>query len=148
MSTAEDVLPALDWSAPFADLREGTAFRTEPRVLTQEDIGLFATLTGDHHPQHVDPAWAAESRFGGTIAHGLLVLSAAAGLVPFDPERVVALRRVTDVVFKRPVAPGDAIVVAGTLETLKEPGLVTTRWRVLGADDKLCMSAKVEVVWQ
>ena len=146
MSTTE--APALDWSAPFSELREGLAFRTEPRVLTQEDIGLFAALTGDHHPQHVDPAWAAESRFGGTIAHGLLVLSAAAGLVPFDPERVVALRRVTDVVFKRPVAPGDAIVVDGVLEAVREPGLVTTRWRVLGKDDKLCVSAKVEVVWQ
>lgn len=139
---------SLDWSAPFAALEPGLAFSTPERVLTHDDIGAFAALTGDHHPQHVDPAWAADSAFGGTIAHGLLVLSAAAGLVPFDPARVVALRAVRDVVFKRPVRPGDAIRVEGAVEEVREPGLVTCRWRVLGADDRLVVQARVEVVWR
>ena len=51
--------------------------------------------------------------FGERIAHGLLVLSIAAGLVPFDPQRVIALRRVRDVVFKRPVRFGDTITRRG-----------------------------------
>jgi acyl dehydratase len=139
---------ALDWSVPFAALAPGLTFATEPRVLTDEDIRAFAALTGDHHPQHVDPGWAASSPFGGTIAHGLLVLGAAAGVVPFDPERVVALRRVADVVFKRPVRPGDAIRVEGVVEALRPPGIVTCRWRVLGPGDRLVVGARVEVVWR
>ncbi len=71
----------------------------------------FAALTGDWHPQHTDAVWAKESAFGERIAHGLFVISLAGGLVPFDPERVVALRRVGDVVFKRPVKLGDTLRV-------------------------------------
>ena len=135
------------WSTPFAALTPGTTFTTPERVLTQDDISVFAALTGDHHPQHVDTGWAANSAFGGTIAHGLLVLSAAAGLVPFDPERVVALRRVDDVVFKRPVRPGDAIRVEGTIDQLRDPGIVGAKWRVVGPEG-LCVRARVEVLWR
>ncbi len=146
------VAETLDWSAPFAALTEGLAFTTEWRAVTETDVMVFAQLTGDHHPQHVDAAWAADSAFGEQIAHGLLVLSAAAGLVPFDPERVVALRRVGDAVFKRPVKLGDEIRVEGSVVKLRElgddGGLVTCRWNVVGRDGKTIIRAEVEVVWR
>lgn len=146
------VAETLDWSAPFAALTEGLAFTTEWRAVTETDVMVFAQLTGDHHPQHVDAAWAAGSAFGEQIAHGLLVLSAAAGLVPFDPERVVALRRVGDAVFKRPVKLGDEIRVEGSVVKLRElgddGGLVTCRWNVVGRDGKTIIRAEVEVVWR
>lgn len=146
------VAETLDWSAPFAALTEGLAFTTEWRAVTETDVMVFAQLTGDHHPQHVDAAWAADSAFGEQIAHGLLVLSAAAGLVPFDPERVVALRRVGDAVFKRPVKLGDEIRVEGSVVKLRglgdDGGLVTCRWNVVGRDGKTIIRAEVEVVWR
>lgn len=146
------VAETLDWSAPFAALTEGLTFTTEWRAVTETDVMVFAQLTGDHHPQHVDAAWAADSAFGEQIAHGLLVLSAAAGLVPFDPERVVALRRVGDAVFKRPVKLGDEIRVEGSVVKLRElgddGGLVTCRWNVVGRDGKTIIRAEVEVVWR
>ena len=83
------------------------------RTVTEADIVAFAALTGDTHPQHTDAEWAAGSRFGEQIAHGLLVLSSAAGLMPFDPDRVVALRKVGDAVFKQPVLIGDTVHVEG-----------------------------------
>ena len=62
------------------------------------------------------------------------MLSYAAGLVPFDPERVVALRRVGDAVFKRPVQIGDTIHVEGEVVRTREldaaHGLVSCRWQV------------------
>ncbi len=143
---------SLRWSDPFDELAVGQRFTTDARALTQEDIQAFATLTGDHHPQHVDAQWAASSPFGGTIAHGLLVISAAAGLVPFDPERVMALRRVGDVVFKRPVKLGDTLRVTGkVLETSDvggEAGLVAFAWSVVTQDDRVVTRAKVEVLWR
>ena len=135
----------------FDDIRPGTDFVTSTRTVTEEDVLQFATLTGDTHPQHVDPAWAAESHFRERVAHGLLVLSFAAGLVPFDPDRVVALRRVRDAVFKRPVPIGETIRVAGTLEperTLDDlHGLVSCRWRILDGRDRTAVLATVEAVW-
>ena len=43
--------------------------------ITQERVDLFADATGDHQYIHVDPQRAAETFFGGTIAHGYLTLS-------------------------------------------------------------------------
>ena len=44
-------------------------------TVTQEMIDKFADATGDHQFIHVDPARAAQTPFGGTIAHGFLSLS-------------------------------------------------------------------------
>jgi acyl dehydratase len=44
-------------------------------LVTQEEIDAFADITGDHQWIHVDPERAADTPFGGTIAHGLYTLS-------------------------------------------------------------------------
>jgi acyl dehydratase len=116
----------------------------------EDDVLAFAALTGDRHPQHVDAEWAAESRFGEPIAHGLLVLSLAVGLLELDPERVVALRRVRDAVFKRPVKIGDVIRVeaetSGTHRVDAEHELVDTRLRIVNQDDQLLLRANLELL--
>ena len=136
----------------FDAVTVGERFVTEARTIGESDIVAFAALTGDTHPQHVDAAWAADSRFGEQIAHGLLVLSCAAGLMPFDPERVVALRRVGDAVFKQPVRIGDTVHVEGEVVDLRPVddgnGLVTCRWKVLNQHGRLVLRASVELVWR
>ncbi len=42
---------------------------------TQEDFDRFAALSKDHNPIHVDPAFSARTRFGKTVAHGMLLYS-------------------------------------------------------------------------
>jgi len=136
----------------FDALEPGERFVTPGRTVSETEIAQFAVLTGDTHPQHVDAAWAAGSRFGEQIAHGLLVLSFAAGSMPFDPERVVALRRVGDAVFKQPVLIGDTVHVEGEVVSVRpiddENGLVECRWRVLNQHGRLVLRASVELVWR
>jgi 3-hydroxybutyryl-CoA dehydratase len=140
------------FSKDFEALAEGERFVTRGRTIGEADITSFATLTGDTHPQHTDAEWAASSRFGERIAHGLLVISYAAGLMPFDPERIVALRRVGDAVFKQPVKIGDTIHVEGEVVEKTEidagHGLVATRWRVLNQHGKLVARASIDLVWR
>ena len=50
-------------------------------TFSQEDFDRFAILSGDNNPIHVDPEFAANSRFGRTVAHGLLLSSRLRGLV-------------------------------------------------------------------
>jgi len=137
---------------PFPELAVGERFTTAARTVQEGDILQFADLTGDAHPQHVDPDWAAGSRFGGQIAHGLLVLSFAVGLLPLDPERVVALRRVGNAVFKQPVKIGDSLHVEGEISRTQEldpdHGLVEARTRIVNQHGRLAVRVNVELVWR
>jgi 3-hydroxybutyryl-CoA dehydratase len=140
------------FARPFGELTVGDRFATPGRRVAERDILDFAALTGDRHPQHTDPEWAAGSRFGEQIAHGLLVLSFAVGLLPLDPDRVVALRRVGDAVFKQPVMIGDTVHVEGeivrTREIDAEHGLVQARLRIVGERGRLAVRTDVELVWR
>lgn len=140
------------FNSRFEELTVGEHFSTPARAVHEGDILEFAALTGDSHPQHVDREWAAESRFGEQIAHGLLVVSFAVGLLPLDPERVLALRRVSDAVFKQPVKIGDTVrvdgVIVDTREVDAEQGLVEACLRILNDSGRLAVRANVELVWR
>jgi 3-hydroxybutyryl-CoA dehydratase len=140
------------WSAPFEALEVGQEFTTRGRTVTEADVVGFASLTGDWHPQHSDAQWASASSFGERIAHGLLVVSLGAGLVPFDPSRVVALRQISQATFKRPVCFGDTIHVEGRVAELLpgagDAGLAVFAWNVVNQEDKVVCRARVDVLWQ
>lgn len=127
-----------------------TSFETRGRTITESDLVQFAALTGDWHPQHADATWAQEGPFGERIAHGMLVLSYAIGLAPIDPERVIALRRVREVTFKRPVRLGDTIHVEGAVAELKpiddETQLAVWAWSVVNQHGRTVLRATIEAV--
>jgi 3-hydroxybutyryl-CoA dehydratase len=132
---------------------EGTMienFRSHGRTITESDLVSFSALTGDWHPQHSDASWASSSQFSERVAHGMLVLSYSIGLAPLDPDRVVALRGLDSVTFKRPVSIGDTIRVEGEVSGTKSLGdglaLVDIRWRVLNQDDLLVARATVQAL--
>ncbi len=51
------------------------------RILTQDDFDRFAKLSGDDNPIHVDPGFSAATRFGRTVAHGMLLNAILRGLL-------------------------------------------------------------------
>ncbi|MBA6291518.1 MaoC family dehydratase [Colwellia sp. MB3u-70] len=80
------------------------------QTITDSDIKGFAGLTGDYNPVHVDEMYAADSRFGRRIAHGLLTagfFSALFGTRLPGPGCVYVSQNLN---FKRPVYIGDTVV--------------------------------------
>ena len=132
------------------ELTVGATLTSRARTITEADLVSFAALTGDWHPQHSDAEWAASSRFGERIAHGMLVLSYSIGLIAFDPERVVALRGLDSVTFKRPVAIGETIRVEAEVDeaTPLDDGheLVSLTGGCSAPEDRLAVRATVRVV--
>ncbi len=82
------------------------------RLVSQDVIDRYAAASGDHNPIHVDPEYARGTPFGGTIAHGMLVLAyiseamtAAFGRRWWEGGRL-------RVRFKAPARSGDTVAVA------------------------------------
>jgi acyl dehydratase len=51
------------------------------RTFSQEDFDRFAALSGDDNPIHVDPEFSAHTKFGRTVAHGMLLYSTVCGVL-------------------------------------------------------------------
>jgi 3-hydroxybutyryl-CoA dehydratase len=88
---------------------------TFTRAISAEDIEKFAEATGDSNPVHLDPAWAARTRFKAPIAHGILsagVVSAALGTQLAPGSVVIYLSQ--NLRFRAPVKPGDTLTATCT----------------------------------
>lgn len=96
----------------FEELEVGETLITHRRTITEADVVNFAALSGDHFYAHVDEIGARESIFEKRVAHGYLVLAAAAGLF-VDPGvgPVLANYGLENLRFTKPVFIGDTIHV-------------------------------------
>ena len=64
----------------FEEFEIGLEIRTGARTITETDIVNFAGLSGDFNFIHINATAAADTPFGGRVAHGMLVASIATGL--------------------------------------------------------------------
>lgn len=83
------------------------------RVLTQDKITRYADASGDRNPLHIDPSFAATTQFGGTIAHGMLVLAYISELMAtaFGQEWYASGH--LKVRFRGAARPGDTVTASG-----------------------------------
>ena len=98
---------------PFHDLELGDTLKSGEREVTLEDIERFAALSGDNFYAHMNEAEAARNPlFGGRVAHGYFLISAAAGLFVEPNYGPVLGNYGLDILrFVKPVKPGDRIKV-------------------------------------
>jgi 3-hydroxybutyryl-CoA dehydratase len=119
------------------DLAIGETARVT-KTLTQADVTLFAGITGDFNPLHMDHAYAATTRFGQPVVHGALLaglVSAVLGMHLPGPGALYASQRLD---FKRPVFIGDTITAeAEIVEKVEEKNRVRFITRCINQDGDL-----------
>lgn len=100
------------------------------KTITETDVVLYAGLTGDMNPLHIDEVAARSSRFGGRVAHGMLtagLISAVLGMKLPGPGAIYLSQWLQ---FTRPVHIGDTITakvaVAGLFPEKRRAKLATT----------------------
>jgi acyl dehydratase len=117
----------------FDDFSLGDRFRSPGHTLGDAHFLLFAGLTGDNHPIHYDEDYARRTRFGGRLAHGLLLmamsaLGATAQAQRLEASMVAFLEQGCR--FRKPVLLGDTVhaefEVAG-LERKGDTGVLRLR---------------------
>jgi acyl dehydratase len=90
----------------------GAEFESPARTVTEADIVMFAGISGDYNPLHVDEEYCRNTAFGGRIAHGTLVYAIAAGLLfqlHLYDDTLIAFLGFDELRFTKPVRAGDTI---------------------------------------
>ncbi len=137
----------------FDDLEPGQEIRTARRTITEADIVAFAGLSGDYHALHTDAVEASEGPYGRRIAHGLLSLSVASGLVArlgLFERSIVAFRELT-CKFRKPVFAGDTVHTIVRVHSTKAlermgGGLAELEVRMYNQEDELVHNGMWQVV--
>ena len=79
------------------------------KTITADDVAVFAELTGDRNPLHVDEGFARSTFFGGPIAHGMLSGSLLSTVIGCLLPGTGAIYRAQSLRFLRPVRAGDTL---------------------------------------
>lgn len=101
-----------------------SASRTQ--VIRAEDVDLFARLSGDTNPIHLDDAYAATTQFGRRIAHGMLSVSVISAILGNDMPGQGTVYLGQDVKFKAPVYVGDTITASVECIAYREDRRIAT----------------------
>jgi len=104
------------------DVVPGLELTPITKSLTQETIQRYAEASGDFNPIHIDEAFAAQTPFGGTIAHGMLVMAYLSELLTGAFGRAWLEGGKLKVRFRAPARPGDTITASGRVERVNGQG--------------------------
>ena len=94
--------------ARIDDLQVGPAAEMA-KTVTEADIALFAGVTGDFNPVHVDAVAAAQSRFGERIAHGMLSAGFISAVIAMRLPGPGSIYLSQSLRFTKPVRIGDTV---------------------------------------
>ena len=115
-------------------------------TITEADITLFADLSGDHNPVHLDAEYAARSPFGQRVAHGSLVASFISAVLGNDLPGPGSIYLGQTLKFLAPVHIGDTITASVEVITVREDKrLVTLRTECTNQDGKAVISGEAVV---
>jgi acyl dehydratase len=106
----------------FEEFSVGQTVTTLSRTVGEDAINAFAGLTGDYNQIHTDAEFAKNTPFGQRVAHGLLGLSIATGLIMRTgllEGTVIAFREIQEWKFVKPIYIGDTIHAVLTVNETK-----------------------------
>lgn len=138
----------------FEDFRAGQTFMSQARTITESDIVTFAGWSWDTNPVHTDESSARQGRFGRRIAHGLLGLSVAMGLVSrlgvFE-SCSIALLGIEDWRFRRPLYIGDSVrcrveILSTRPISRGDAGILQRRFTLINDEDEVVQDGEIALM--
>ncbi|HEY0613952.1 MAG TPA: MaoC/PaaZ C-terminal domain-containing protein [Candidatus Elarobacter sp.] len=138
----------------FEDLAVGETIVTPARTITEADVVQFAQLTGDWNPIHTDVEFAKATPYGQRLAHGLLGLSFAVGLLDRTGAfsgSVIANLGIDEWTYPKPLFIGDTIHAVVTVTETRltsdgRRGIVGRTFAVMNQRDELVQEGRSPVM--
>jgi 3-hydroxybutyryl-CoA dehydratase len=109
------------------------------KTITDRDIQAFADVTGDHNPLHLDDEYAAKTRFGRRIAHGMLSASLISAVLANELPGAGSVYLSQTLKFVKPVFPGDTVTARVTVTGVREDKPIITL-------ETVCVNQRNELV--
>lgn len=129
----------------FEDLKVGqTALYA--RTLTETDIVLFAGISGDNNPVHINEEFASNTMFSGRIAHGMLTaafISTVLGMKLPGPGAIYVSQTLR---WKAPVRAGDTLNVRATVADLVPEKRRATLSTVVTVGNRVVLEGEAVVI--
>lgn len=111
----------------FEDLSVGQSAEVT-KTVTKEDVAMFAEISGDRNPIHLDEVYAATTPFGGCVVHGALIGAYVSALIGMEMPGPGCIGRELVLTFRRPVKVGAQVAVCVEVSRLDaRRGFVTLR---------------------
>ena len=129
----------------FEDLSVGMAHETT-HTITGEDVVLFAKVSGDPNPIHMDEEFAKQTQFGQRIAHGALTASYISGILGNDLPGPGSIFVGLNMRFRRPVYIGSEVIVKVEVTEMKDRGNRVTLKVTCSVDGKAAISGEALVM--
>jgi acyl dehydratase len=96
------------------------------KTFTENDVKVFADISNDQNPIHLDPEFAASTRFKRPLVHGILtagLISAVLGMRLPGPGSIYLKQELN---FRAPVYIGDTITATATVKNIREDKPILT----------------------
>lgn len=129
----------------FEDLELGMCHETY-HTITETDIELFAEVSGDRNPLHMDEDYARQTAFGQRIAHGALTASYISGILGNNLPGPGAIFTGLSMRFRRPVFIGSEVTVRVEITEMLERGNRVTLKVACIVDGKAAISGEAQVM--
>jgi 3-hydroxybutyryl-CoA dehydratase len=116
-------------------------------LITDDMIRAFAALTGDANPVHLDDAFAATTRFGRRIAHGMIAAGLISATLANDLPGPGTIYLSQTLQFKAPVYPGDTITTTVEVKSARpDKPIVTLTTSCKNQDDVVVLEGEAVVL--
>lgn len=107
------------------DLKIGDSFSTT-REITADVIRKFANVSGDFNPIHLDEEFAAKTRFGKRIAHGMLSGAFISAVLGNEFREISTIYLSQTMKFTAPVFLGDTVTTTATITNVRDDKPIIT----------------------
>ena len=129
-------------------MQKGDALPEVDRYIDQSRIEKYAAASGDFNPIHVDHQFAAQSQFGGTIAHGMMVAAMISEMMTIAFGRTWPQTGKMKIRFRSPVRPGQRVTAKGSVRAVTSVGdcsQIVCSVSVIAEDGEVAIAGQTEV---